>query len=95
MKEEEYTTIKVVFIGGKKMSDALKMIDWKAVGKEKQQKEKVRAGVTPDPGAYEVRGKNRHQRLRANRWPVKAPHSLKLFLLRGAAQTAPSPRPQW
>ena len=38
MKEEEYTTIKVVFIGGKKMSDEIEMIDWKAVGKEKQQK---------------------------------------------------------
>ena len=38
MKEEEYTTIKVVFIGGKKMSDEIKMIDWKEIGKETQRK---------------------------------------------------------
>ena len=38
MKEEEYTTIKVVFIGGKKMSEEVKTIDWKAIGKETQLK---------------------------------------------------------
>lgn len=38
MKEEEYTTIKVVFIGGMRMSEEVKTIDWKAIGKERQLK---------------------------------------------------------
>jgi len=38
MKEEEYTTTKVEFIGGMRMSEEIKTIDWKAIGKERQQK---------------------------------------------------------
>tara|TARA_Y100000741_G_scaffold354815_1_gene329527 strand:+ start:378 stop:746 length:369 start_codon:yes stop_codon:yes gene_type:complete len=38
MKKEEYTTIKVVFIGGMRMSEEVKTIDWKAIGKERQLK---------------------------------------------------------